>query len=761
MPGDEQRGITRGGFETDEVSDRSIQLTGWTTQSYTLKLVNPEPNVIQDTELNAMLHDPLLTPFALGIYFDAALGTNWETDYKLKPEIEVRDSAHLDERGLISDFGLYAANAMARTLRNRHYEQVIKHFPDRVRLVSEGDSWFQHPLVTDTIDHLSRAFAVHCVAAAGDTLRNYQKTGEYLDAIDEQKPAVFLISGGGNDILGEQFRTFLKENPDMSQAPGQNPRRFLNDKVFAELDALRDIYKAMFGHLKVHKPKLQILVHGYDYVIPLSVTNKGWLGRYMIEKGINRHEDRFATIRFILDEFNSRIKTVAEEFTNVSYINLRTTVRPDQWYDEIHPNDDGFQQVAMKFMERINEVLAEHPDIVQPLTRSRDGFKMAKPPEKYRGGRGITINTENVEYERDPARIPTPQSSEPTRSGASRGADIPGTSTLPPAPASQPAIREGQLEYDIPGSMKVNEQTTCTVRIAGKEVEAALLKITEGSVHQDITIGNEMSVRLVDSSGGDYFRITTTSTERQEIWDGDRTQWKFFVRPLKAGRHPLLLQVTIHLGNRSRDLDVLEKEVLISSDDETEAATPTAKNWKRILFLSANPVTHEPLRLGAEAREIQEELRGSEGILFSTSLAVTPRTLTRSILQEKPTIVHFSGHGTDEGLCLETESGQLKTVSAEALGRLFAVFDESVQCVLLNACYSEIQAKAISEHIPYVIGMQRSIGDEAAIAFSATFYQALGSGLTIVDAYELAVAGMGLEDNNQASTPVLLKKTIV
>jgi lysophospholipase L1-like esterase len=365
MPGDESKGTDRGGFRTSEVSESPIQLTGWTTQSYTLKLVNPEPNVILNTELNAMLHDPAITPFALGIYFDANPGANWETNYQLKPEIEVRDPAHPDERGLITDFGLYAANTLARNLRNRHYEQVIRHFPDRVRLVSEGDSWFQYPLVTDTVDHLSRAFAVYCVAAAGDTLRNYQKTGEYLTAIDEQKPALFLLSGGGNDILGEQFRTFLKDDPDLSEPPGQNPGRFLNGKLVVELDALRDIYQAMFSHLKVNKPKLQILVHGYDYVIPLGVTNKGWLGRYMIEKGINRPEDRFAIVQFILDEFNRRLKTVADGFPEtVSYIDVRNTVRPDQWHDEIHPNGDGFQQVAMKFMNRINEIVAKHPDIV-------------------------------------------------------------------------------------------------------------------------------------------------------------------------------------------------------------------------------------------------------------------------------------------------------------------------------------------------------------------------------------------------------------
>lgn len=764
MPGETSRdALKRGGFDTNDAAEQEVQLMGWTTQSYTLKMVNPEPNVIAESDLSALLHDPVTAPFALGLYFDVKSGSSWQPDFQLKPDIQLRAVIQPGQRGLLQSWGVDVANALARQLRNQHYENVIRQFPNRVRLVSEGDSWFQHPLVTDTIDHLSSAFAIYCVAAAGDTLRNYQKTGEYLDALDKHNPAFFLISGGGNDILGKPFRTFLNENPGTNEPPGQNPRRFLNDKLFAELDTLRDIYRAMFGHLNVHKPTLQILVHGYDYAIPLSVTNKGWLGRYLIEKDINHPEDRLAIIRFILDEFNSRIKALADEFANVSYIDVRKTVRDDQWYDEIHPDSHGFQQVAIKFMERINELVASRSDLVRPVKLSFDDqlkgtipFKDSEPPasapnqtswktlpEKPRSGvRRIVIDTTNVEYETGPARVsppPSPQS---------------GTS---PDGNTRPAVRDGQLEYNIPGSMKVNETTACTVRIAGKDLPAELLKISEGSVRQDITIGSEMSVRLIDASGGDCFKITTTSTERQEIWDGDRTQWKFFVRPLKAGRHPLLLQVTVHLGNRARDLDVLEKEILISSD-ETDTAPPTAKAWKRILFLAANPTTVEPLRLGAEVREIREELRGSEEILFSTSLAVTPRTLTRSILQEKPTIVHFSGHGTDEGLYLETESGQIKQVGAEALGRLFAVFDDSVQCVLLNACYSEAQAQSIVKHIPYVIGMQRSIGDEAAIAFSATFYQGLGSGLSIVDAYELAVAGMGLEDDRQADIPVLLKK---
>jgi hypothetical protein len=353
LPGQPKDNGDRGFLETDE---RQVALRGWGTQSYQLQLTNPEFNQITSALLEAMLNDTQTAPFALGLYFDAVTNPDWQISYTLKPGIAV--VGPLEERGFLFNVELDLANAVARKLRNRHYEDVIRQFPDRIKMVSEGDSWFQHPLVTDVIDHLGRVYAIHCVAAAGDTLRNIQKMGEYLDDIERQKPAFFLLSGGGNDVLGTQFQTFLQDNPDMSGPAGENPRRFLKDELFNELDSLRDVYQTVFDVLKTSHPGLHILVHGYDYIIPLSVTNKGWLGRYMIEKGIDRQEDRQAIISLILDEFNSRLKAVAASFPNVSYINVLNTVRPNQWYDEIHPNGDGFQQVAMKFITRINQVLA-------------------------------------------------------------------------------------------------------------------------------------------------------------------------------------------------------------------------------------------------------------------------------------------------------------------------------------------------------------------------------------------------------------------
>ncbi|WP_228060119.1 CHAT domain-containing protein [Plectonema radiosum] len=81
-----------------------------------------------------------------------------------------------------------------------------------------------------------------------------------------------------------------------------------------------------------------------------------------------------------------------------------------------------------------------------------------------------------------------------------------------------------------------------------------------------------------------------------------------------------------------------------------------------------------------------------------------------------------------------------------------------IECVILNACYSEVQATAISQYIPYVIGMNKAIGDKAAIEFVVGFYSALAAGESIDFAYKLgcnAIAMAGIPEN---LTPVLKVK---
>lgn len=186
---------------------------------------------------------------------------------------------------------------------------------------------------------------------------------------------------------------------------------------------------------------------------------------------------------------------------------------------------------------------------------------------------------------------------------------------------------------------------------------------------------------------------------------------------------------------------------------------------KKILLLSANPQNTTKLRLDEEVREITEGLRRSKGrdnFIIESRMAVRPDDLRRAILDFEPQIVHFCGHGeADGGLVLENVIGQPESVKPEAVAGLFELFTGQVECVLLNACYSEKQADAIVEHIDYVIGMKRAIGDEAAIKFAVGFYDALGAGRPIEMAHRFGVNAIQLGGISEELTPIIKKKTSI
>lgn len=169
---------------------------------------------------------------------------------------------------------------------------------------------------------------------------------------------------------------------------------------------------------------------------------------------------------------------------------------------------------------------------------------------------------------------------------------------------------------------------------------------------------------------------------------------------------------------------------------------------RNILFLAANPKDTGWLRLDEEVRDIQEGLRLSPGrssIHFQVQWATRIQDLRRSLLEHTPHIVHFSGHGAGtEGLVLEDETGHAHCIQSATLARLFKLCP-SVQCVLLNACYSQMQAEAIAQYVPYVIGMNQAIGDDVAIKFAVGFYDALGYGRSFAEAYEFGMTAIEAE----------------
>ena len=130
------------------------------------------------------------------------------------------------------------------------------------------------------------------------------------------------------------------------------------------------------------------------------------------------------------------------------------------------------------------------------------------------------------------------------------------------------------------------------------------------------------------------------------------------------------------------------------------------------------------------------------------------------MLDIEPKIVHFSGHGGPGGLALEDDDGQARFIHKEALSSLFKLFKDKVECVLLNACYSQDQAEGISEHINYVIGMSKEVSDKAALEFAVGFYDAIGAGRSIEDAFEFGRNAIQSEGITEHSTPQMLRRVV-
>lgn len=168
----------------------------------------------------------------------------------------------------------------------------------------------------------------------------------------------------------------------------------------------------------------------------------------------------------------------------------------------------------------------------------------------------------------------------------------------------------------------------------------------------------------------------------------------------------------------------------------------------RILFLSANPWSTSRILVDEEAREIFEKLsEGHCGNQFELAkhTAIRPKDLQRLLMLYRPHIVHFSGHGSKvHKIIFEGAPGRGKQIDPQGLVDVFRLYRDHVRLVLLNACFTKPQARALTEVIDYSIGISRMIGDRAGVTFAGAFYRALGFGRPVQEAFESAQAELRL-----------------
>ena len=165
------------------------------------------------------------------------------------------------------------------------------------------------------------------------------------------------------------------------------------------------------------------------------------------------------------------------------------------------------------------------------------------------------------------------------------------------------------------------------------------------------------------------------------------------------------------------------------------------------------------LRTGFEINIIEDRVSKIIGISFEIRKidAARKQDLQHHINNYKPELIHFSGHGSGEGeLVFEDERGEAQVISPDALEAVFSVLSCPVKCVLLNLCYSSIQAAVISKYVGCVIGMPSYVPDEIALAFSRAFYSAVAHNMSIGKAFAQGVAEMQLYGATKDILPVLL-----
>ena len=240
-------------------------------------------------------------------------------------------------------------------------------------LLAEGDSWFDYPFY-DVLSMLERhhRFRIESVAHKGDNVEGMAYDVAQLTALtrtmdnlqsDGHVPRAILLSGGGNDIAGEEFAVLL--NHANSGLPALNTRiaaevidgrlRLAMATVIATVTRLANEY---FG------ATIPIVLHGYGYPVP---DGRGYLGGAWVlpgpwlepgfrKKGHTALPTNARVMVDLIDRYNAMLATLTRQagLRHVRYVDVRPLLSNEllgrryrrSWENELHPTEAGFALVA-------------------------------------------------------------------------------------------------------------------------------------------------------------------------------------------------------------------------------------------------------------------------------------------------------------------------------------------------------------------------------------------------------------------------------
>lgn len=240
------------------------------------------------------------------------------------------------------------------------------------------------------------------------------------------------------------------------------------------------------------------------------------------------------------------------------------------------------------------------------------------------------------------------------------------------------------------------------------------------------------------------------------------------VTPVPEGRKPDAKKVIVFSeteGADSKKWEIAIEELKQPTERQSSTEGETGMSDKtRILVVFANPKGSDPLRLGEEDRIIREcirRARNRDHLHCEILHAARAKDVQLALVEDNYHVVHFSGHATPSGnLAFEDEVGKTKLISQQALANLLANFP-SIECVILNACYTVKQGQMLSLGVPFTIAVDGPISDDAAKHFTRGFYDTIGAGRDYRFAYKMGCSAIDIEAPeglSEASKPKLFEK---
>lgn len=250
--------------------------------------------------------------------------------------------------------------------------------------------------------------------------------------------------------------------------------------------------------------------------------------------------------------------------------------------------------------------------------------------------------------------------------------------------------------------------------------------------------------------------IDLFNTQDSRLYTSLETLLKGLNEDLRATRYVRNLRIRTTVEDRGTwvDMDYIrDKGELFFKNATGDFENPIQENQidpipmtKKILFLAANPSNATRIQTDTEHRKLKAEYERGEASnkaeFLPPEFAVTIGQLQRA-LDAEPNIIHFSGHGLEDGIIITTEQNESILLGQSPLNRIFKRIQKQAELVILNACFSASQAKIISDFGIYVIGANHEVLDDACIEFSKAFYSALGRGKPYEQAYDEAITSIG------------------